>query len=44
MPDLAAVDRLQVDVVVDNVTDSLSSVPSFVETRVARLARRGKKT
>ena len=42
MRDLAAVDRLQVDVVVDNVTDSLSSVPSFVETEFAGLTRRRK--
>jgi len=42
MSDLAAVDGLQIDVVVDNVTDSLSSVPSFVETEFAGLARRRK--
>jgi 7,8-dihydropterin-6-yl-methyl-4-(beta-D-ribofuranosyl)aminobenzene 5'-phosphate synthase len=40
MRGLLAVDRLQFDVVVDNVTDSLSSVPSFVETEFAGLARR----
>ena len=37
---LAAVDGLQIDVVVDNATDSLSSVPSFVETEFAGLNRR----
>src|SRR5678816_4229609 len=40
MSDLAAVDGLQIDVVVDNATDSLSSVPSFVETEFAGLNRR----
>jgi 7,8-dihydropterin-6-yl-methyl-4-(beta-D-ribofuranosyl)aminobenzene 5'-phosphate synthase len=35
-----AVDGVQVDVLVDNVTDSLSTVPSFVETEFAGLTRR----
>jgi 7,8-dihydropterin-6-yl-methyl-4-(beta-D-ribofuranosyl)aminobenzene 5'-phosphate synthase len=37
---LTAVDRLEVHVLVDNVTDSLSSVPAFVETEFAGLGRR----
>lgn len=37
---LAAVDSLDIQVVVDNVTDSLSSVPSFIETELGGLARR----
>ena len=40
MTELLPVDRLQIDVIVDNVTDSLSSVPSFVETEFAGLTRR----
>ena len=42
MPALDAVDGLQIDVIVDNVTDSLSTVPSFVETEFAGLTRRRK--
>jgi 7,8-dihydropterin-6-yl-methyl-4-(beta-D-ribofuranosyl)aminobenzene 5'-phosphate synthase len=37
---LEAVDSVQIDVLIDNVTDSLSSVPSFVETEFAGLTRR----
>ena len=35
------VDRLEVHVLVDNATDSLSSVPSHVETEFAYLNRKG---
>lgn len=37
---LAAVDSLDIQIVVDNVTDSLSSVPSFIETELGGIARR----
>jgi 7,8-dihydropterin-6-yl-methyl-4-(beta-D-ribofuranosyl)aminobenzene 5'-phosphate synthase len=37
---LASVDSVDVQVLVDNVTDSLSSVPSFIETELAGLGRR----
>lgn len=37
---LHAVDSAEVHILVDNVTDSLSSVPSFVETEFAGLGRR----
>ncbi|MEZ5842208.1 MAG: MBL fold metallo-hydrolase [Hyphomicrobiaceae bacterium] len=40
MTDLKAVDRVEIRVLVDNVTDNLSSVPSFVETEIASLDRR----
>lgn len=40
MTSLAAVDSLDIQIVVDNVTDSLSSVPSFIETELGGLARR----
>ena len=40
MPGLAPVDSVDVAIIVDNVTDSLSSVPSFVETEMGGLARR----
>jgi 7,8-dihydropterin-6-yl-methyl-4-(beta-D-ribofuranosyl)aminobenzene 5'-phosphate synthase len=40
MAQLAAVDSVEVQVIVDNVTDSLSSVPMFVETEFASLTRR----
>jgi len=40
MNTLEVVDSVQVDVLVDNVTDSLSTVPSFVETEFAGLTRR----
>ncbi len=41
MAQLAAVDSVDIHVLVDNSTDMLSSVPSFVETETASLARRG---
>jgi 7,8-dihydropterin-6-yl-methyl-4-(beta-D-ribofuranosyl)aminobenzene 5'-phosphate synthase len=37
---LTAVDNLDVQILVDNVTDGLSSVPKFVETEIAGLGRR----
>ena len=37
MTSLAAVDSLDIQVIVDNVTDSLSSVPSFIETELGGL-------
>jgi 7,8-dihydropterin-6-yl-methyl-4-(beta-D-ribofuranosyl)aminobenzene 5'-phosphate synthase len=37
---LAAVSSVEVRILVDNVTDNLSSVPSFVETEFASLGRR----
>jgi 7,8-dihydropterin-6-yl-methyl-4-(beta-D-ribofuranosyl)aminobenzene 5'-phosphate synthase len=37
---LVPVERLVVDVLVDNVTDNLSSAPSFVESEFAGLSRR----
>jgi 7,8-dihydropterin-6-yl-methyl-4-(beta-D-ribofuranosyl)aminobenzene 5'-phosphate synthase len=40
MSTLEAVDSVRIDVLVDNVTDSLSTVPSFVETEFAGLTRR----
>ena len=40
MTGLAAVDSVDVQILVDNVTDSLSSVPAFVETELGGLARR----
>ncbi|MEA2807665.1 MAG: 7,8-dihydropterin-6-yl-methyl-4-(beta-D-ribofuranosyl)aminobenzene 5-phosphate synthase [Rhodospirillaceae bacterium] len=40
MTDLVAVDSVDIQILVDNVTDSLSSVPSFVETEFAGLGRR----
>jgi len=42
--DLQAVDSVEVSVLVDNVTDSLSTVPRFVETEFAGLTRRRGKT
>lgn len=41
MPDLQPVDRLEIQVLVDNVTDSLSSAPSFVTREWTTLQRRG---
>ena len=41
MAQLIAVDSVDIHVLVDNSTDMLSSVPSFVETETAGLARRG---
>jgi 7,8-dihydropterin-6-yl-methyl-4-(beta-D-ribofuranosyl)aminobenzene 5'-phosphate synthase len=40
MTSLPAVDSAEVHILVDNVTDSLSSVPDFVETEFAGLTRR----
>ncbi|WP_395711579.1 MBL fold metallo-hydrolase [Reyranella sp.] len=40
MTQLAEVDSLDIQILVDNVTDSLSSVPSFVETELGGLGRR----
>ena len=40
MSTLALVDSVDIQILVDNVTDSLSSVPSFVETEMAGLGRR----
>ncbi|MBN9487202.1 MAG: MBL fold metallo-hydrolase [Alphaproteobacteria bacterium] len=37
---LSVVDSLDIQILVDNVTDSLSSVPSFIETEFAGLGRR----
>src|ERR1700752_2103699 len=41
MPDLQPVDRLDVQVLVDNVTDPLSSTPAFVTREFAVLQRQG---
>lgn len=41
MPELQPVDRLDIQVLVDNVTDSLSSTPSFVTREWVALQRRG---
>jgi 7,8-dihydropterin-6-yl-methyl-4-(beta-D-ribofuranosyl)aminobenzene 5'-phosphate synthase len=41
MTGLVAVDSAEVLILVDNVTDNLSSTPKFVETELSRLARRG---
>src|SRR5262249_17847299 len=40
MTNLVPVDSLDIQILVDNVTDSLSSVPSFIETELGGLARR----
>jgi 7,8-dihydropterin-6-yl-methyl-4-(beta-D-ribofuranosyl)aminobenzene 5'-phosphate synthase len=40
MSTLVPVDSVDVQILVDNVTDALSSVPSFVETELAGLGRR----
>src|SRR5260370_15159087 len=40
MSTLRHVDSVDIEILVDNVTDSLSSVPSFVETELAGLGRR----
>src|SRR5215470_11700236 len=37
------IDNLEIEVIVDNVTDSLSSNPKFVETEFAGAWRRGMK-
>ena len=41
MPQLAEADRVEVLVLVDNVTDNLSSNPDYVETEMPRLWQRG---
>lgn len=41
MAELAAADRVEVLVLVDNVTDTLSSVPGYVENELPRLQKRG---
>ena len=41
MPELVAADRIEILVLVDNVTDNLSSVPSHVENEWPRLWKRG---
>ena len=41
MPTLTEVDRLEVQVLVDNVTDSLSSTPPFVTREWPALVRKG---
>lgn len=43
MLELAVADKVEVLVLVDNVTDGLSLVPDYVETEVPRLWRRGLK-
>ncbi len=40
MPELEAIDEVEILVLVDNVTDNLSSTPAFVETEIAALGRR----
>ena len=40
MSTLVPVDSVDIQILVDNVTDSLSSAPSFVETELAGLGRR----
>src|SRR5258707_1923003 len=40
MSSLVPVDSVDIQILVDNATDSLSSVPSFVETEFAGLGRR----
>ncbi len=40
---MKAIDALEIRILVDNVSDNLSSTPSFVETETAGLARRGMK-
>jgi 7,8-dihydropterin-6-yl-methyl-4-(beta-D-ribofuranosyl)aminobenzene 5'-phosphate synthase len=41
MDSLTPVDKLEIQVLVDNATDNLSSVPGFVETELAYLERHG---
>lgn len=43
MLELAEADRVEVLVIVDNVSDNLSSVPDYVETEMPRLWKRGLK-
>jgi hypothetical protein len=40
---LTPVDKLEVQVVVDNATDSLSGTPIYVESEFASLKRKGKR-
>jgi len=42
MADLVPVDRLEVQILVDNVTDVLSSVPAYAESETTYLLRTGK--
>lgn len=41
MPVLRPVDQVEITILVDNVTDNLSSAPRFVETELAAMSRRG---
>lgn len=41
MAGLVAVDGVEITILVDNVTDNLSSSPRFVETELAAMSRRG---
>jgi 7,8-dihydropterin-6-yl-methyl-4-(beta-D-ribofuranosyl)aminobenzene 5'-phosphate synthase len=41
MPELATADRVEILVLVDNVTDNLSSAPNYVENELPRLWNRG---
>ena len=41
MPELGVADRVEVLILVDNVTDSLSSVPAYVENEFPRLWKKG---
>ena len=41
MNDLSLADRVEILVLVDNVTDNLSTVPKYVENELPRLGRRG---
>jgi len=41
MNELALADRVEILVLVDNVTDNLSTVPGYVENELPRLGRRG---
>ena len=43
MADPITADRIEITVLVDNVTDSLSSTPSFVTREWDRLRRQGMK-
>jgi 7,8-dihydropterin-6-yl-methyl-4-(beta-D-ribofuranosyl)aminobenzene 5'-phosphate synthase len=43
MSDLAPVDRLEIHILMDNATDSLSSVPKHIETEFSYLHRKGMK-
>lgn len=41
MPELAVVDQVEILVLVDNVTDNLSTAPNYVENELPRLWKRG---